>query len=168
MRVSREYSAIGRVAALLGALSILAMMACGSKDNPANPVVTTQIIGTASLPAGSSGDLSNAKVSLYIGLVEWGNNTPVKFARVTGSGASVSWAISDNVVPGNYYLDVWKDIDNSATWSVTDFVGWYGVGSLGAPSLTPFSVAQGQTLNLGNITMYLAVKKADAQKVATP
>lgn len=125
----------------------------------------TQVIGTASLPAGSSGDLSNSKVSLYTGLTEWNANSPVKFAAVTGSGASVSWAISNNVVAGNYYLDVWKDIDNDGTWSAGDFVGWYGSGELGSPALTQFSIASGQTVNLGNINMYLVVPGMKLKRV---
>jgi hypothetical protein len=168
VRVSREFPTLGRVTALVGAISVLLMLGCGGSDDPVNPGNTTQVYGVAKLPAGSAGDLSNAKVSLYIGLTEWNANTPVKFAAVTGAGAQVNWAISDNVVPGNYYLDVWKDIDNSGTWSVGDFVGWYGSGGLGSPALTPFSVAQGQGLNLGIINMYLIVNpKVDPRKLAT-
>lgn len=118
----------------------------------------TQIIGTAALPAGSAGDLSNAKVSIYTSWDNWYYNQPVKFSAVTGAGASVSWTLSDNIAPGNYYLDIWKDIDNSGTWTSGDFVGWHGSGGLGSPSLTEFSITQGQTVNLGKINMYLIGK----------
>jgi hypothetical protein len=166
VRVSREFSTLGRVTRLLGALCMLVMMACGSNDNPANPA-TTQVFGTATLPAGSSGDLSNATVSLYTGTTQWINKQPVKSARVTGSGPSVTWSISDNIVPGDYYLDIWKDVDNSASWSLTDFVGWYGSGPIGTPSLTVFSIAQNQSVDLGNINMLTVSKKTDAPTVVS-
>jgi len=120
----------------------------------------TQITGTAKFPAGTSGDLSNAKVSIYTSYDNWVNNQPIKFGSVTGSGASVSFTLS-NVNPGNYYLDVWKDIDNSGAWSVTDYVGWYGSGGLGSPSLTEFQIADGQTFNC-TVDMYILAKKSGA------
>jgi hypothetical protein len=117
---------------------------------------TTKITGTASFPAGTSGDLSNAKVSIYTSYENWNFNQPIKFTAVQGSGASVTFQMVD-VLPGNYYLDVWKDIDNSANWTVSDYVGWYGSGGLGSPNLTEFQISEGQTLNF-NISMYIIAK----------
>ena len=128
----------------------------GCKKKESTPAVTT-VKGTVSFPAGVSGDLSNAKVSLYTSLTEWQNNVPVKFGAVTGSGASVTFSLT-SILAGTYYLDVWKDIDNSATWSVGDFVGWYGTGGIGNPSLTPFQVTDGATFT-ANVTMYIIAKK---------
>jgi hypothetical protein len=118
----------------------------------------TQITGTAKFPAGTSGDLSNAKVSIYTSWDNWVNNQPIKFGAVTGGGATVNFTLS-NVNPGNYYLDVWKDIDNTNTWTVTDYVGWYGSGGLGSPSLTEFQIAEGQTFNC-SVDMYIIAKKS--------
>jgi len=118
----------------------------------------TQVTGTAKFPAGTSGDLSNAKVSLYTSYDNWLNNQPIKFGAVSGSGASVSFTLT-NVNPGNYYLDIWKDIDNSSTWSSTDYVGWYGSGGLGSPALTEFQITQGQTFNC-SVDMYIIAKKS--------
>ena len=117
-----------------------------------------QITGTAKFPAGTSGDLSNSKVSLYTSWDNWLNNQPIKFGAVTGSGASVNFTLTD-VNPGNYYLDVWKDIDNSGGWSLTDYVGWYGSGGLGALSLTEFQIAEGQTFSC-TVDMYIIAKKS--------
>lgn len=117
---------------------------------------STKIVGNASFPAGTSGDLSNAKVSIYTSYENWNFNQPIKFTAVTGAGASVSFEMTD-VLPGNYYLDVWKDIDNSANWTVGDYVGWYGSGGLGSPSLTEFQITQGQTLSF-NVNMYIIAK----------
>ncbi len=106
--------------------------------------LVTQITGTASFPAGTSGDLQNAKVSIYTSYDNWNNNNPLMFVAATGSGSNVSFTITD-IPPGLYYLDVWKDNDNSSSWSTGDFVGWYGAGGLGAPSLTEISLTEGQT-----------------------
>jgi len=113
----------------------------------------TTINGTAYFIAGVSGDLSNAKVSIYTSLDNWLYNQPIKFVSTTGAGASVTFSM-ENVLPGNYYLDVWKDIDNSSGWTSGDFVGWYGSGGLGSPSLTEFQITDGQTLDF-DVQMYI-------------
>ncbi len=126
---------------------VIGTLSCKKSEDP------TKVQGNASFPAGTSGDLSNAKVSLYLTLDDWYGNSPVLFTTAKGSGATVSFSF-DNMNPGNYYLDVWKDIDNSGTWSVGDFVGWYGSGGLGSPALTPLQVVANQTFT-ANVTMYV-------------
>lgn len=128
----------------------------GSAVGNASLTVTeppTQIVGTASFPAGTSGDLSNSKVSLYTSYDNWLNNQPIKYGAVTGSGSSVTFALPE-VNPGNYYLDIWKDNDNDAIWSIGDFVGWYGSGGLGSPSLTEIQIQQGQTITI-SVNMWI-------------
>lgn len=116
-------------------------------------VKVTRVVGTCNFPAGTSGDLSNAKVSLYTSYDTWLNNQPIKFGAVTGSGSSVTFALND-VLPGNYYLDIWKDNDNNGLWSTGDFVGWYGSGGLGSPALTEFQITEGQTITV-TISMFI-------------
>jgi len=123
----------------------------------------TQVTGSARFPAGTSGDLSNSKVSLYTTIDNWNYNQPIKFVSASGSGATVSFTIT-GVNPGNYYLDVWKDIDNSNTWTSGDFVGWYGSGGLGSPALTEFQIAQGQTFNC-TVDMYIIAKGGNLIKL---
>jgi uncharacterized protein (DUF2141 family) len=135
----------------IGSAIVLFNAGC-KKDDP-----VTKITGTVSFPAGTSGDLSNTKVSIYTSYDNWYYNQPIKFASVSGGGANVTFELKD-VLAGNYYLDVWKDIDNTATWTVGDFVGWYGSGGLGSPSLTEFQITEGQTFNV-NISMYIIAKK---------
>lgn len=113
--------------------------------------VVTQVTGNASFPAGVNADLNNALVALYTNIANWNAYSPIKFVAITGSGANVSYTITD-VNPGNYYLDVWKDNDNDNAWSAGDFVGWYGSGALGAPVLTEFQISAGQTVNI-NVSM---------------
>jgi hypothetical protein len=129
-------------------LSFVAGTTSCKKDKP------TEIKGSATFPAGTAGDLSNAKVSAYLGLTEWQNNSPVKFVTVSGTGANVSYTMP--IAAGNYYLDVWKDNDFDAQWSVGDYIGWYGSGGLGSPSLTAIQVTD-QTTFTANITMYVIV-----------
>ena len=136
----------------LGATVVLS--GCAKKSDP-EPTVTT-VKGTASFIPGVSGDLSNAKVSLYTSITEWSNNIPVKSVAVVGSGANVTFSMT-GVLAGTYYLDVWKDVDNTASWSVNDFVGWYGTGSLGSITLQPFQIGDGGTFT-ANISMYILVK----------
>ena len=116
---------------------------------PDDPIVvekTTKITGTAKLQAGTSGDLGNAQVAIYLSIDDWNSYNPVAIADVSGSGAKVNFVFND-VVPGNYYLDVWLDADNSQDWSIGDLVGWYGSGAKNAPSLSPFMVAEGKTVD---------------------
>lgn len=107
----------------------------------------TQVTGTARFLAGTAGDLSNAKVSLYTTRDNWLNNSPIKWGSVTGSGAVVNFTIT-GINAGNYYLDVWKDNDNNGFWSAGDFVGVYGDLNLGAGGLTEIQVGQGQSVNV--------------------
>ncbi len=126
--------------------------ATGNGALTVQPAVT-QVTGSARFPAGTSGDLSNAKVSLYTSYDNWNANQPIKFSAVSGTGATVSFTIT-GVNPGNYYLDVWKDVDNSGTWTIGDYVGWYGSGGLGSPVLTEFQISEGQTFSC-TVDMYI-------------
>jgi uncharacterized protein (DUF2141 family) len=104
----------------------------------------TQVTGTASFVAGVSGDLSNAKVSLYTSLENFELNQPVRSVAVQGSGGSVTFTISD-ILPGNYYLSVWKDNNNSQQLDNKDFIGIYGEINLGAYNFSELQVSAGQT-----------------------
>jgi hypothetical protein len=123
---------------------------------------STTITGTAYFPAGVSGDLSNAKVSIYTSWDNWNVNQPIKYTGAIGSGATVTFSMT-SVLPGNYYLDVWKDNDNFGSWSSGDFVGWYGGGGYGSPALTEFQITQGETKNF-SIQMYIIAKGAKLPK----
>jgi hypothetical protein len=129
------------------------MTAMGSGALTVNEIILfTGISGTAKFKAGVSGDLANSKVSLYTTLENWNNNSPIKYGAVTGSGAQVTFKLAAN--PGNYYLDIWKDIDNNGFWSVGDFIGWYGSGGLGSPDLTEIQLMQDQNFAI-EVTMYV-------------
>lgn len=104
----------------------------------------TQITGTASFIAGVSGNLENAKVSIFTSLENFELNQPVKWTAVNGSGGSVTFALTD-IIPGNYYLLVWKDNNNSTIIDNGDYVGIYGKVNLGSWNLTEIQLAEGET-----------------------
>ncbi len=145
-------SATWTAPAQAGAYSVTVTVSDGNGGQASNngsltvSQATTQITGTASFPAGTSGDLSNAKVSIYTTWDNWVSNQPIKFGAVTGSGASVTFSLTD-VNPGNYYLDIWKDNNNDGFWTAGDYVGWYGSGGLGSPNLTEFQISDGESKN---------------------
>ena len=103
----------------------------------------TKITGTAKFAAGTTGDLSNAKVSIYRNIDDWFNNIPLKWTTVSGSGNSVTYIIT-NVTPGTYFIDLWKDNDNDFNWSTGDFVGLYSDNN----GMIPFTISEGQTVTI--------------------
>jgi uncharacterized protein (DUF2141 family) len=103
----------------------------------------TKITGTAKFAPGTSGDLSNAKVSIYKSIDDWFANNPVKWTAVSGAGNSVTYIIN-NVTPGTYFIDLWKDNDNDSNWSTGDFVGLYADNN----GMIPFTISEGQTVNI--------------------
>jgi len=137
--------------------SMVAGTSCKKEEDP------TKVVGTASFPAGTAGDLSNAKVSLYLTMDDWYNNAPVLFTTAVGSGASITYEFKD-LNPGNYYLDVWKDNDFDGYWSVGDYIGWYGSGGLGSPTLTPLQVVDQETFT-ANVSMYVLVPGLKMKKL---
>ncbi|MFH2055746.1 MAG: dockerin type I domain-containing protein [bacterium] len=115
---------------------------------------TTQISGTLQLQAGESGNLDNTEVAIYATLSDWNNYAPAMFTAAVGigAGASATYLLSP-VAQGTWYLDAWKDNDGNYFWSPGDIVGWYGSGSIGNPTLSAFSLAQGEhkVININNM-----------------
>ena len=111
------------------------------------PVTTVQ--GTVALPGGVPGSLGNGLVMLYDSWDDWNSYTPAMTVTVMGIGSSVTYSIT-NVPAGTWYMDYWLDNDFSLFWSTGDFVAWYGSGTWGSPTLTPFTIITGEvkTLNM--------------------
>jgi hypothetical protein len=103
------------------------------------PSGKSEITGTASFPAGINQDLSESRVRLFTSLAARAAGQSSDSVKVFGFGAIVSFRFPQ-VSPGTYYLDVWKDMDNSITLSSGDFLGWYGSGDFAAPVLKPVVV----------------------------
>lgn len=132
---------------LLVLLLGLLFLSCGS-DEPTAPAPTTGTIsGTLSLAPGMSGELNNTRVAIYSSYDDWLNDRTLMFVAASGSGNSATYSMS-NVTPGTYYLDAWKDVDNSGTWNSGDLFGVYGTTQWPNPTLSPFSVSAGQTATI--------------------
>ncbi len=118
------------------------------------PENSTQIVGTLTLAAGQSGDLAGTKVYIYKTVTDWNLFNPTMSVVAVGSGSTVTYLI-DSVSPGTWFLDAWKSDSGWNFWTSGDIVGWYGSGSLGAPSLSAFSVTPGETkvINVDNMTV---------------
>jgi uncharacterized protein (DUF2141 family) len=140
-----------RIAAAL--FAVVALVGCGGDDDPAGPGVTTGIAGTVTVQPGSPANPTNARAAVYSSLADFGNDAWVKQAAVTQSGSV--WTFSIELNAGTYYIDVWKDNDNSGTITVGDIYGYYTTGQGGAPA--PVMVAQGQ---MTPVTMMVAVAVA--------
>jgi uncharacterized protein (DUF2141 family) len=136
---------------LFAMVLVVSVVSCGG-DEEEEPTPTTAIIsGTLSLQAGVSGDLNNTRVAIYTSYDDWLYDRVLLSTAASGSGATATYTIS-NVAPGNYYLDAWKDVDNSATWNTGDLFGVYGQTLWPQPQFTPFSVSAGQTFT-ANVTL---------------
>jgi len=102
----------------------------------------SEITGTASFPAGLNYDLSKSVVRLFPSLEAYAAGQYTHSDTVFGFGPIVSYHFPQ-LEPGAYYLEVWKDLDNSITMSSGDFIGWYGSGDFAAPVLNPINVLPG-------------------------
>jgi hypothetical protein len=112
----------------------------------------TQITGSATLPGGSSLDLSNAQVKLYLNEAAWNSDIAAVTSTVMGTGASVTFNLQP--APETYYLEIWKDLNGDGVFSSGDLVGHFGMGAeVVFNNFTPISLGAGQTVNVGVINM---------------
>jgi hypothetical protein len=114
----------------------------------------TQISGIAEVQGGGA-DLSGAKVFLFNGYPTTTN--PIKYVIITGEGVKAVFNIND-IAPGEYYILIWKDVDNNGSATMNDLVGWYGTGNYHSPSYDKIQIAEGATFNCGNLLTYVALK----------
>jgi hypothetical protein len=117
-------------------------------------VTPTQILGKAIFSNGTQGDLSYSRVALYASLADRTADIPQKIAITKLGSFSIVNFEMDSITPGDYFLDVWKDNDNSETYSNGDFLGWYGSGDLLNPHLNKIHIVQGQTTEV-IVQMYI-------------
>jgi hypothetical protein len=121
----------------LGIVLIFLYGGCSEETDPVAPTTsvatttttvstTATATGVGSLPPGVSGAIGNTRVALYTDLNNW--NLDITFA-FTACDASGNYSIG-NFVPGNYFMDAWKDNDNNGAWgSSGDYVWVFGSGS---------------------------------------
>lgn len=106
---------------------------------------STIITGIAAFTDSTNFDLADAKVFLFNTLEDWENHIAAYSTKANGFGPIVSFRF-DNVPAGSYYLDVWKDMDFGNTRNIGDFTGWYGIGTISAPTPKPFALESGGTI----------------------
>ena len=110
---------------------------CASEETPVAPTTTiatttttvsttATATGRGSLPPGVSGSIGNTRVALYTDLNNWNFDITFAFTACDGNG---NYTIG-NFVPGNYFMDAWKDNDNDGVWGTSgDYVWIWGSGS---------------------------------------
>jgi uncharacterized protein (DUF2141 family) len=115
---------------------------------------SNSITGTATLAAGVIGDLREAVASLYATPNDWASDNYLLRITVSGGGNIVSFSFT-NLEDGTYYLDVWKDVDGSGSWTQGDLVGVYGTldPTTGQASLTPITLSGGESKEV-TVTVY--------------
>lgn len=113
---------------------------CGGDEEEPDATIT----GTLTLQVGVTGDLNNTRVAIYTSYDDWQNDMVLQFVMATGSGNAAAFTIN-NVPPGGYFLDAWKDVDSSTTWNAGDLFGVYGTTQWPNPILSPFNVSTGET-----------------------
>ncbi len=146
-------SAVGLGAVLALATSVLGA-GCGSGSAPPT---TGAIAVVATLAAGQSGNLGDARVAIYASSADWQSDTYLtkESATTSGSGA-VATATFANLAPATYYVDVWKDVNANLSFDTGDLYGAYGTCTPPASltcALTAAVVVAGQTQDVA-VTVY--------------
>ncbi len=126
-----------------------------SKTSPAAPTptptpTTGTVAGRVFLAEGQSGVIQNTRVAIYASYTDWANDRVVTSVAADANG---NYSIG-NVTPGTYYLDAWKDNNNSATWNGGDFMAVYGSGTYPNYTLSPFQVSAGATTTI-NLQLFV-------------
>ncbi|MBU2500513.1 hypothetical protein KJ682_04195 [bacterium] len=144
---------------LLTALTITALFLTGcSKDSPTAPdpapiprdndpvgPAGAFISGTIRTDPGSSLDLTNARVAVYDSPESFYADAFTAQAAVSHAGGN-NWSFRVGPLnPGNYYLDVWKDFNNTGRIDDGDF---YGAYLTNAGYLQPIPVLENQTASV--------------------
>ena len=102
--------------------------------------VNATITGVGSLPPGVGGAIGNTRVALYISELDFWADATFKFGPTYANG---NYTLTP-VVPGTYYMDAWKDNDNSGNWTFGDYFWWNGSGAYPAAiTLAPLQFTAG-------------------------
>jgi hypothetical protein len=104
-----------------------------------------KIVGVGSLPPGVVGSPEDTKIALYLSIDDWLYNRVFASTTCDGSG---NYAL-ENVTPGVYYMDAWKDNDNNGIWgSSGDYIWLHGTGIYPNYTLVPIQVAFGTIITI--------------------
>ncbi|MBM3317402.1 MAG: hypothetical protein FJY75_06075 [Candidatus Eisenbacteria bacterium] len=106
----------------------------------------TGITGTITAPAGVQADLRNMLVKLYESFGSYQADAPFVYVAAQGNEYQVTFQFT-GLAPGLYYLDAWKDMDGSGTYTNGDIWGVYATGAWPNWTVAPISVTQGNMTN---------------------
>jgi hypothetical protein len=131
----------------------------GTATSSASLTVTAQatgITGTITAPAGIQVDLRNMQIRLYDSVAAYLADAPFLTATAQGTEYSVSFSFM-GIVVGTFFVDGWKDMDNSGTYTVGDVWTVYATGQWPNWTVAPVMVTQGNVTNCssGMITFLL-------------
>jgi hypothetical protein len=104
------------------------------------------ITGSIVAPAGIQVDLRNMQVRLYDSVIAYANDTPFLTTTAQGTEFQVSFTFN-NLPASTYYLDCWKDMDNSGTYTVGDVWSVYATGQWPNWTVASILVQQGNMTN---------------------
>jgi hypothetical protein len=101
-----------------------------------------RISGVGFLPNTVEGDIQNTRVALYTSVQNWNFDITYAFTACDGSG---NYTMS-GIVPGDYYMDAWRDNDNNGVWgSSGDYIWVNGSGGFPNYTLEPIRFCSGTT-----------------------
>ena len=104
-----------------------------------------KIKGAGSLPPGVVGSPENTEVAIYLSIEDWLYDRIFAFTDCDAGG---NYTL-DNVTPGVYYMDAWKDNDNNGIWgSSGDYIWLNGTGTYPNYTLEPLQVAFASTITI--------------------
>ncbi len=141
----------------LSLLLLVAMMSvsCGKKSSggttaPSPTPTTGTISGRVSLPVGQGGAVNNTRVAIYASFDDWNRDRVIVSAGADGNG---NYTLT-NLTPGTYYLDAWRDNNQSGSINAGDFFNVWGSGSYPNYTLSPIQVSAGNT-TVVNLTLFI-------------
>ncbi|MBN2466225.1 hypothetical protein JXD38_11445 [candidate division WOR-3 bacterium] len=113
----------------------------------------TKLVGTLILQTGQTGDVQNCKVQLFVSSDLTGSPV-MEVASQQNTAVNSPFEFKDPV-EGYYYLIAWKDLNGDGVVSDKDIVGIHGGTYTPGQGGTQVTVKDGQTTDVGNITMLI-------------
>jgi hypothetical protein len=157
-------TAIWTAPSTAGAHSVNVTVSDGDKSATGSGMLTvttapppgTGITGTITAPGGINVDLRNMLVRLYSDRDSYNRDAPSLIVTAQGNEFSVSFSFND-LPPGTYYLDAWKDMDASGTYTNGDVWSVYATGAWPNQTVATIVVTAGHVTNCssGMVTFLL-------------
>lgn len=104
----------------------------------------TMLTGTLGLPFGQDGNLGQISVILRPGATGFDQDQMTRYANVTGSGRQASFSFED-VLPGRYFLEAWRDVDQNGRVTAGDYYGRFSSASNNPLLDPPLTISEGET-----------------------